>query len=143
MTRQRTLTLLVVVAHWIVAVWHLFVAASVLPAPNNQVSWLAITFITAGHLVVSIVLWKLGDKVSGLVSLIFFLAASGADVYEHFLHASGNNVFMLAPGDGTAWFNASVFILLALEIVGCLLAILLLGGRARSNSQPQFANRGV
>jgi hypothetical protein len=36
-------------------------------------------------------------------------------------------------------FDASVFVLLALEIVGCLLAILLLGGRTRNNSQPKFA----
>ena len=139
MTRRRTLALLVVVAHWIVAVGHLFLAARVLPAPNNHVSWLAITLITVGHLAVSIALWKLSDKLAGLVSLIFFLAASGADLYEHFLHASANNVFMVASGDATAWFDASVFALLALEIVGCLLGILLLDGRTRNNSQPKFA----
>jgi hypothetical protein len=35
---------------------------------------------------------------------------------------------MVAPGDWTAGFNASVFALLGLEIVGCVLASLLLGG---------------
>lgn len=139
---MRRLLILVVVAHWIVAVWHLFLAAKVLPAPNNNVSWLAITLITFGHLAVSIALWKLSDKLTGLVSLIFFLAALSADLYEHFLHASANNVFMLAPGDWTARFDASVFALLALEIVGGLLGILMLG-RTRNNSQPHFANRGV
>jgi len=139
MTRRRMLTLLVVVAHWIVAVGHLFLAAEVLPAPNNHVSWLAITLITFGHLAVSMALWMLSDKLAGLVSLIFFLAASGADLYEHFLHASANNVFMLAPGSWTPRFDASVFVLLALEIAGCLLGILLLGGRTRNNSQPKFA----
>jgi hypothetical protein len=134
------LTLLVVVAHWMVAVGHLFLAAKVLPAPNNDVSWLAITLITFGHLAVSIGLWKLSDRVTGLVSLIFFLAAMSADLYEHFLHASANNVFMVAPGDWTARFEASVFALLGLEIVGCMLGILLLGGRTRSNSQPKFAS---
>jgi hypothetical protein len=134
------LTLLVVVAHWMVAVGHLFLAAKVLPAPNNDVSWLAITLITFGHLAVSIGLWKLSDRVTGLVSLIFFLAAMSADLYEHFLHASANNVFMVAPGDWTARFDASVFALLGLEIVGCMLGILLLGGRTRSNSQPKFAS---
>jgi hypothetical protein len=133
------LTLLVVVAHWIVAVGHLFLAAKVLPAPNNSVSWLAITLITFGHLAVSIALWTLSDKLTGLVSLIFFLVALGADLYEHFLHASANNLLMVASGDWTARFGASVFILLALEIVGCLLGILLLGGRTRNNSQPTFA----
>jgi hypothetical protein len=137
------LTLVVVFAHGVVAVSHLFLAAKVLPAPNNNVSWLAIALITFGHFAVSVALWKLSDKITGLVSLIFFLAALGADLYEHFLHASGNNVFMVTPGDWTARFDASVFVLLALEIVGCLLGILLLGGGTRNNSQPQFANRGV
>jgi hypothetical protein len=139
MTRRRMFTLLVVVAHWMVAVGHLFLAAKVLPAPNNSVSWLAITMITFGHLAVSIGLWKLSDKPAGLVSLIFFLAAMSADLYEHFLHASANNVFMVTPGDWTAGFDASVFVLLALEIVGCLLGVLLLGGRTRNDRQPQFA----
>jgi hypothetical protein len=143
MTRRRTLTLLVVFAHWIVAVGHLFLAAKVLPPPNNSVSWLAITLITLGHLAVSIALWTLSDKIAGLVSLIFFLAASGADLYEHFLHTSANNVFMVAPGDWTAPFDASVLVLLALEIAGCLLGILLLGGSTRGSARPQFANRGV
>jgi hypothetical protein len=134
MTKARMLTLLVVIAHWVVAVLHLVLAAKVLPTPNNNISWLAITFITFGHFGVSIVSWKLSDKLTGLVSLIFFLAALGADLYEHFFHASANNVFMVAPSDWTAWFDASVFILLALEILGCLLGILLLGRRTRNSS---------
>ena len=133
MAKARTLALLVVAAHWIVAIWHLFLAAKVLPAPNNHVSSLAIILITSGHAVVSILLWKLSDKVAGFVSLIFFLAAMSADLYEHFLHASQNNVFMVAPGDWTAVFNVSVFILLALEIVGCLLGTIVLGGGRRNN----------
>jgi hypothetical protein len=143
MPKRRTLILLIVVAHWIVAIGHLFLAAEVLPAPNNHVSWLALTLITLGHLAVSIALWTLSDKIAGLVPLIFFLAALSADLYEHFLHASANNVFMVASGDWTARFDVSVFVLLALEIAGCLLGILLLGGSTRNNARPQFANRGV
>jgi hypothetical protein len=143
MTKARMLILLVI-AHWVVAVLHLFVAAKVLPAPNNNVGWLAITLITFGHLCVSIAVWKLGDKLAGLVSVLFFLAALGADLYEHFLHASANNVFMLTPGDWTVRFDASVFLLLALEILGCLLGILRVGrGTTRNNSQPQLANHVV
>jgi hypothetical protein len=56
-----------------------------------------------------------------------------ADLYEHFLHASQNNVFMVASGAWTAIFKLSVFILLALEIVGCLLGTIVLGGRRRNN----------
>jgi hypothetical protein len=142
MTKARMLILLVVIAHWVVAVLHLFVAAKVLPAPNNHVGWLAITLITFGHLCVSIAVWKLGEKLVGLVSVLFFLAALGADLYEHFLHVSANNVFMLAPGDWTVRFDASVFLLLALEILGCLLGILRVGRRT-TRSQPQLANHVV
>jgi len=137
------LALLVVIAHWGVAVSHLFLAARVLAAPNDKVSWLAVTLITLGHSAVFIALWKLSDRLTGLVSLIFFLAALGADLYEHFLHASANNVFMVAPGDWTVPFDVSVFILLALEILGGLLGILLLGRGTRNNSQPEFATRNA
>jgi hypothetical protein len=143
MTKARTLALLVVAAHWIVAIWHLFLAARILPAPNNHVSWLAITLITSGHAVVSILLWKLSDKVAGFVSVIFFLAAMGADLYEHFLHASQNNVFMLARGNLTAIFSVSVFFLLALEIAGCLLGTLMLGGRRRNNKSTPGLNSKI
>ena len=136
------LALVVVVAHWIVAIWHLFFAAKILPAPNNHVSWVAITLITFGHLVVALALWKASYRFAGVVSLIFFLAAMSADLYEHFLHVSANNVFMVGSGDGTALFKASVVVLLLLEILGLLLAIMLLGGRTR-NSQPRLANGGV
>jgi hypothetical protein len=73
------------------------------------------------------------------VSLIFLVAALGPDLYGHFLQASANRVFMVAPGDWTAQFDASVFVLLALEIVGWLLGIRLLGGGTRNNSQPKLA----
>ncbi len=140
MTKTRTLALLVVAAHCIVAIWHLFVAAKILPAPNNHASWLAVTLITSGHVVVSILLWKLSDKVAGSVSLIFFLAAMSADLYEHFLYASENNVFMVTRGDWTAIFNVSVFILLALEIAGCSLGTLMLGGRKKNNKSTPGLN---
>jgi hypothetical protein len=127
--KPRMFALLVVVAHWIVAVWHLFLAAKILPAPNDSVSWLAITLISSGHLCVCLALWLLGGRLAGWISFVFFLAALGADLYEHFLHASANNIFYVAPGYGTAPFDASVVVLLALEILGCLQGILLLRGK--------------
>jgi hypothetical protein len=139
MTEARRLGLLLVIAHWIVAVWHLFLAAKILPAPNNHVSWLAIILISFGHLGVSIALWKLSDRLSGLVLLIFFLAAGGADLYEHFLHASPNNVFMVAAGTWTARFDVSVFVLLVLEILGFSLGILSFGGWLHPAKHPDDA----
>jgi hypothetical protein len=143
MAKLRTLALLIVVAHGIVAIWHLFLAAKILPPPNNNVSWLAIILLTSLHLSVAIALWKLSAKYKWLVSLIFFLAAMGADLYEHFLHASPNNVFTVAPGNWTAWFDASVYVLLALEILGCSLGILLRGDGARNNKSTPELNSNL
>jgi hypothetical protein len=127
MKQPNRLALFVVVAHWIVTFGHLFLAAKVLPGPNNEVSSLAITLISLGHLVVSVALWKLSDKFAGWISLIFFLAALSADLYEHFLHASPNSIFTVT-GPGTVGFDASVFVLLALEILGCCLGVLSVSG---------------
>lgn len=139
MNEPRTLALLAVVAHWIVAVWHLFLAARILPAPSNSVSWVVIVFFTLGHLSVLVGVWKLSEKLAGLVALIAFLAALGADLYEHFVQVAPNNVFMATSGAWTAWFDVSVFALVALEILGISLGIVLLLGRPRHNSQPRDA----
>jgi hypothetical protein len=146
MAKARMFVLLVVVAHWAVAISHLFLAANVLPAPNNQVSWVAIGFITLGHLVMSLALWKLGDLLAAIVTIVFFLGALTADFYEHFLHPSLNNIFMVLPGDWTAIFKISVFLLLALEILGCCLGIYLLIHRTtggRTSSQHHLVNHGA
>jgi hypothetical protein len=141
MTKLRVLALLIVVAHWVDAVGHLFLAAKILPAPNDHVSWLAVILITSGHLVVSVALWKLGERIAGWTSLIFFMAALSADLYEHFLHASGNNVFMVASGHWTIWFDISVVVLLVLEILGCSMGTRLLGSRTRNiNSAPEVSS---
>lgn len=129
--------MLVVVAHWVVAMWHLFLAAKILPAPDNSVSWVVIVFFTLVHLIVLVAVWKLSDKLTGLVALIVFLAALGADLYEHFVQVAPNNIFIAAPGAWTAWFDVSVFALVALEILGISFGILLLRGKTRNNSQPR------
>lgn len=131
MTKPRILALLVVFTHWTIAIWHLFLAADVLPAPNNHVTWLAVILLTLLHWGVLIALWTASERLIGFVTLIFFLAALSADLYEHFLQPSLNNVFMVLPGPWTTWFNVSVFILLALEILGCSIGIHSLGLRTK------------
>src|ERR1700730_18260259 len=42
------------------------------------------------------------------------------------------------PVIGATWFEASVFVLLALEILGCSLGVLSLRGRTRKHSTPEF-----
>lgn len=141
MANSRILVLLTIAAHWAVAIPHLFLAARVVPGPNNHVSWLAIVLISSGHLVVSIAIWKLSERLAGWLALVFFLAALAADVYEHFLHAAPNNVFMVASTTWTAWFIASVIALLALEILGCSLGIRLT--RLPRRNRIQSGVRGV
>lgn len=138
MNKPRTLALLAVAAHWGVAVWHLFFAARILPAPGNSISWVVIVFFTLGHLSVLVAVWKLSDKLAGLVALLAFSAALGADLYEHFVQVAPNNVFMVtASGAWTAWFDVSVFALVGFEILGISRGIVLLRGRSGHNSQPR------
>lgn len=122
MTHPRALAVGVVVGHWILAVGHLFIAAIVLPDP---VSRLAIILISSGHLFVVAGLWKLNDRPAGAILSIFFLSALSADLYEHFPHSSANSIFAVAGNAWAGWFDASVFGLLALEILACSLGILL------------------
>ena len=104
---------------------------------------MAVILITLGHLVVSVALWRLGGRIAGLILLIFFLAALGADSYEHFLHASANNVFMLAPVHWAVWFDASVVVLLALEILGCSIGTWLLSGRMGNRNRAPGVNSSL
>ena len=125
MKTPRTFALLVVIAHWILAVAHLFIAAIALPGPNSTVSGLAIILISAGHVCVAAGLWTLRDRPAGAVLAVFFLAALSADLYEHFGHSSANNI-VLATGAGWAgWFDASVFGLVVLELLACSLGIVM------------------
>lgn len=132
MKTPRAIAVLVVIAHWILAIGHLYIAARALPGPNNTVSWLAIILISAGHLFVVGGLWKLSDRPAGVVLAIFFLAALTADLYEHFSHSSANNIILATGAGWGGWFDASVFGLVALEILACSLGILLL---ARPNAR--------
>jgi len=68
-----------------------------------------------------------GNRKTSPFGRIFFFAALSADLYEHFLHASPNSIFMVT-GPWTVGFDASVFVLLALEVLGCFLGILCGGG---------------
>lgn len=131
---------MVVGAHWVVAIGHLFLAANVLPPPDHKVSWVAAVLLTLLHWSALILLWKLSDRLIGFITLIFFSAALSADLYEHFLQPSLNNVFMVAPGDWAAWFKESVYILLALEILGLSLGALSLGGRKKTDSMLKPVN---
>ena len=125
---QRALAQVIVVAHWMFAVSHLFVAARVLPSPNNSVSsGMGVLLITVLHAGVAIALSMFNEKISGVVSFAFFFAAMSADLYEHFLHASLNNVFLITAGNWTSRFDSSVVVLLALEVMGCFLGIMSVG----------------
>jgi hypothetical protein len=137
MAKLRAFVSSVVLAHWAVAMWHLVLAANVLPPPDNNVRWLAVILLTLLHWGVLVPLWMLSDRLIGWASLGFFSAALSADLYEHFLHSSLNNVFMVMSTDWTAWFKASVYILLALEILGLSLGVWSLGRRARGLSNPK------
>lgn len=129
MKRFRLVGFLIIAAHWLAAVWHLFIVARIPPVADNKVSWLAVGLVTLFHFVISVAWWKLSDRFAGSVLLVFFVVVTGAGTYEHFLGPGPNNIFRLAPGDWTVAFQMSVFLLVSFEILGLWLAIRFLKGR--------------
>jgi len=75
------------------------------------------------HFVIGSAWWKLTDRLAGATLATFFIAALAFDVYEHFLHRGGNNVFMVLPGEWKLAFEVSVGLLIALEVFGAGLGV--------------------
>lgn len=118
MNRYRALGLVVIAAHWVTAMWHLSVAAKVIPGPTNGLNLLAVGLITLLHLGIASAWWKLPDRLAGGILSAFFIAALAFGMYEHFLHPGGNNIFMVSPGNEKNAFDVSVGLLMALEVLG-------------------------
>ena len=97
-----------IAAHWVTAIWHLFVAAKVLPGPTNDVNLFAVGLITLLHLGVAGAWKKLPDRLVGGILSAFFIAALAFGIYEHFLHPGGNNVFMVSASEWKTAFEVGV-----------------------------------
>jgi len=132
MKKLRRLGLLIIGAHWLVGVWHLWLVAKILPGPDNKMYWFAITMSTLMHFGVSIAWWRLSDKVAGLILCVFLVAVLGAGIYEHFLGPGLNNIFRVPLTEWTSAFRASVYSLVVFEILGCWLGIRLMKGRCQA-----------
>lgn len=139
MKNLKLLTVLIVAANLMVAVWHLFIVAAMIPAEQGIVTWKGIAIISTLHVCVVAVLWKVANKVAGIIALLFFVAALVAGLYEHVLQPGPNNIFTVVSNSMTPWFDGSVFILLGLEILGCWLAVRMSGGRPNQGTQSGIA----
>ncbi|HJS98081.1 MAG TPA: hypothetical protein VJ756_03250 [Terriglobales bacterium] len=118
MNKYRISGIVVIAAHWVTAMWHLSVAAKVLPGPTNGVNLLAVALITLLHLGVAGAWWKLRDKLAGGILSAFFIVALVFGIYEHFIHPGGNNIFMVSASEWKTTFEVSVGLLMALEVLG-------------------------
>jgi hypothetical protein len=138
MKKLRIYSLLIIAAHWVVGVWHLLLVAKILPAPENNVSWIAISLFTLLHCGVAVACWKLSDRLSGLILCVFLVVALGSGIYEHFLAPGLNNIFRVPPSDWTAAFRASVFLLVVVEILGCWFGIRLSRGNRETKIKAAY-----
>jgi hypothetical protein len=136
MNRYKVLGFVVIAAHGVAAVGHLLLTAQVLPAPDNRVNVFAIGMLTAVHLAVSIVWWKVPNRPAGLILSTFFIAVLAFGIYEHFLHPGANNVFMVLPGVWKTTFEASVVLLMALEVLGAGIGLRFLRGQGQLRGLP-------
>lgn len=136
MDRYKVFGFVVIAAHWAAAVGHLLVTAKVLAPPDNNVNLFVIGMLSVVHLAVSVAWWRVPSKPAGLILSTFFVAVLGFGIYEHFLHAGANNVFMVIPGPWRAPFDASVALLMALEILGAGLGFQTLRGQGQLRGLP-------
>jgi len=118
------------VANYAVTVWHAYLAQKVNPAipvaQTLEIAAIAGTLTTAGLAL----LWTRHLKIGSLVLIAVFVIGLVIGGAEHFVVAGPNNVFDVGASDWAAPFKISVWVLLAIEVVGLAAAGRLLAARA-------------
>lgn len=127
MKKLAVYTTLAVIAHAVIAVWHLFVLAKIPPGLTGQQVVSAAVAINVVPLVGLVLLWMHYPRLASV--LIFFPLAVGfsAGGFEHFLSNGPDNAFRMAATEWTLPFTTSAVLLAVLEVVGCGLCIRLFG----------------
>jgi hypothetical protein len=113
---------LVVLAHFVVVLWHLVLLVKVQPS----IPTLAILLLILINLVsvAGLVAFAKGfRKLAGSMIVIPLGVALVIGGYTHFLSAGTDNVLRLPPGDLRLPFQVSAVLLMLLEGAGCWIAV--------------------
>jgi hypothetical protein len=122
MKHLRLLGLLFIGAHGLLAVLHLLLTTTALPAMAHVALGTAIALITAAHLVVLLAWWFLPQRVAGVLLFVLFATALAFGSYEHFFSAGPNNILRMPSADSVTAFRVSSVLLFLLQASGCVLA---------------------
>lgn len=117
------LATLVIIAHAIAFIWHLFVAAKIPPGlPGQLVLFVAVAVNAAPVVGLTLLLLRIYRLAAVLIFLpMALMLVLGA--YEHFLSFGPNSVFDI-PDSEWAWsFRVSAILLVILELLGCWIGV--------------------
>lgn len=120
--RNSELSLLattIIIAHMVVLIWHLFIAANIPPGlPTIKILTVAIAINLAS--VIGLILLLL--QIYRLAAILIFPPMALTLVigaYEHFASFGPNSVFGIPASERAPSFRATAVLLIILELLGC------------------------
>jgi hypothetical protein len=110
---------IVVIAHVVTFIWHLFIVAETPPGlPAPQVLFIA-AVVNITPVIGLILLWLQVDRPAAVLVVLPMAVVLVIGVYEHFVNAGPGNVFSLPASEWALSFRASAILLVVLELFGC------------------------
>jgi len=108
----------VVLSHFAVVIWHLFLLLKLQPGTAG----LALVFLIIVNLipVIGMVAFQRGrPKLAGVMIVVPLGVALVIGIYAHYLSAGTDNVFRMPPAEWRLPFQISALLLTVLEALGC------------------------
>jgi hypothetical protein len=127
MKKLAVYTTLVVLAHAVIVVWHLFVLAKIPPGLTGHQVLSAAVAINVVPLMGLLLLWTDYPKLASILIFIPLVVGLSAGGFEHFLSNGPDSIFRMAATGWTLPFTTSAVLLAILELGGCWLSIRLFG----------------
>ena len=115
----------VVLAHFVIVIWHLILLAKVQPS-TPRFALLLLVVINLLPVAALIVFVKGFRKLAGSMVIVPFVMALVIGGYTHFVSAGTDNVFSMPPGGLRLPFQISAVLLSVLEALGCWLGLQML-----------------
>ncbi len=115
----------VVLSHFAVVIWHLFLLVKLQSGTAN----IALVFLIAINLipVIGMIMFCRGrPKVAGWMVILPLGVAFIIGTYAHFLSLGTDNVFRMPPGEWRLSFQTTALLLAVLEAPGCWIGIRIL-----------------
>ncbi len=110
----------VVLSHFAVVIWHLFLLVKL----QSGTPTIALVFLIAINLipVIGMVVFCRGHpKMAGWMVFVPLGVAFIIGTYAHFLSSGTDNVFRMPPGEWRLSFQITALLLAVLELLGCLI----------------------